>query len=357
MRYLSAHAQHIGGRRYEQDAFELSEYDAPFVEHGGVLAVVCDGMGGMHHGDLASQAAISTIVSEYGKKTPEESIPDALLRSAREANARVLAAANRMGVEGSMGTTLIAVAVRNQEFYYISVGDSALYYVQDRKIKRVNQAHVFGNMLDRAVETGTLSEEDAAAHPERESLTSFIGIANLQEIDRNTDPLTLGPGDTLLLATDGLFKTLSDEEIEKFLNGHPKSWASQLIVGVLDKRHRGQDNVTVLTFTDDSVEYGTLESQQNQSALTVEITSTQLEEHIRKRDAARALANAPTVELSGVTAKLASEPVAKAEEPSPEPKSGLRLSGFLLLGGLIALIALVLAAAFAGYNMGRTSGS
>src|SRR5258706_37771 len=114
MRYLSAHAQHIGARAYQQDTVEFSDLGDPaFVEHGGWLAVVCDGMGGMEHGDLASQTAVATLIAEYGKKSPPESIPDALERSVREANNRVLAIAGGLGVPESMGTTLVAAAVHD----------------------------------------------------------------------------------------------------------------------------------------------------------------------------------------------------------------------------------------------------
>jgi serine/threonine protein phosphatase PrpC len=253
MRYLSAHAQHIGSRKYQQDAFEFSDPDdAAFLEHAGFLAIVCDGMGGMEHGDLASQTAVATMVAEYATKTPLESIPDALVRSVREANSRVLAIAGGLGVTEGMGSTLVAAVVHGGLYYFISVGDSALFHVRDGTAELVNRHHIFGNLLDRAAEIGTISREAAGVHPERESLTSFIGIGELVEIDRNPDPLALAGGDTLLLATDGLFKTLELAEIEAALRGHPQSWPMRLVAATLKKRSRGQDNVTVLSVTADT---------------------------------------------------------------------------------------------------------
>src|SRR6202451_1592094 len=91
MRYLPAHAQHIGARRYQQDSLGLADpEDHAFLAHGGFLAVLCDGMGGMEHGDVASQTAVRAVLESYARKTPDESIPAALERSAREANERVI---------------------------------------------------------------------------------------------------------------------------------------------------------------------------------------------------------------------------------------------------------------------------
>ncbi|MEQ1886706.1 MAG: protein phosphatase 2C domain-containing protein [Bryobacteraceae bacterium] len=349
MRYLSAHAQHIGARRYQQDAFELAEYDPTFREHGGILAVVCDGMGGMQHGDLASQAAISTLIAEYGRKAQAESIPEALLRSVQAANKRVVTVAEGMGVEGSMGTTLIATAILNGQYHYISVGDSAIFHVRDQKLQLVNQPHVFGNLLDRAVETGTLTQDEANAHPEREALTSFVGISNLQEIDRSDEPRAYGTGDTLLLATDGLFKTLETSEIEAELAGHPQDWPSRLIAATLNKRSRGQDNITVLTVTDDTAGIGPKVARTDQSQVTVEISQAELEEHLRRR-AAQQKPPAPPADVPS-DARSADAPA--GESASAEKTQNARISRGLFLGGIVALALLAVAFALLGYKMGR----
>ena len=65
------------------------------------LFVVCDGMGGMEHGDLASETAVRAMLNAYALKTPDESIPQALERSVREANQRVIEAALLRALEGA----------------------------------------------------------------------------------------------------------------------------------------------------------------------------------------------------------------------------------------------------------------
>jgi protein phosphatase len=105
IRYLHGDAQHIGSRRHQQDSFGFSDPDEAFQAHGGFVAVVCDGMGGMEHGDIASQTAVRAVLEAYAPKTAEESIPQALERSVHQANERVFAAAQSLGVAEGAGTT------------------------------------------------------------------------------------------------------------------------------------------------------------------------------------------------------------------------------------------------------------
>jgi serine/threonine protein phosphatase PrpC len=249
-RYLSGEAQNIGSRQYQQDCYGFSDAnDVKFLEHGGLLAVLCDGMGGMERGDLASQTAVRAVLDAYSLKRPGETIPDALVRSMHEANRRVLAISQELGRTEGVGTTLVAAVVHDSGMHFLSVGDSGLFLASGGQLQMLNRPHVFANVLDQAVTRGTMSREQAENHPERESLTSFIGIQALHEIDRNTEPCLLHQGDTILLASDGMFKTLRMDEILASLAGHPQSWPSLLVARTLAKRAPSQDNVTVISVT------------------------------------------------------------------------------------------------------------
>ncbi len=253
MRFLPANAQHIGSRHSQQDWFGFGDPDnRDFVAHGGFLAVVCDGMGGMEFGDAASRTATRAFLDAYQEKTPAETIPAALERSVRVANQAVVALAQSYGLSDGMGTTLVAAAFHDSAMHYISVGDSGLFLLRGGNLQTVNHPHVFANLLDAAVARGTLSAADAETHPERESLTSFIGAENLEEIDASAEPIPLAPGDAVLLASDGLFKTLSNDEMLACMNGNPLNWPEALVTQTIAKKREHQDNVTVLSVTVES---------------------------------------------------------------------------------------------------------
>jgi serine/threonine protein phosphatase PrpC len=253
MRFLPGNAQHIGARQSQQDSFGFADPDdQAFIAHGGFLAIVCDGMGGMEHGDFASRTAVRTFLDAYRRKTPQESIPAALERSVFEANASVVELARRFGMVEGIGTTLVATALIDRAMFYISVGDSGIFHVSGGQIQTVNRPHVFANLLDQAVARGQIKLEEALAHPERESLTSYIGAEKIEEIDANIDPWPLQDGDTVLLASDGMFKTLEPGEILACLRGNPPSWPEMLVEQTLAKQREFQDNVTVLSVTIES---------------------------------------------------------------------------------------------------------
>ncbi len=245
MRFLAAGSQHIGRRSSQQDSFGI--VDASGEE--GALAIVCDGMGGMEHGDDASRLAVEGFLKAWTEKPPEETVPAALERCARYANQQVLEFARAISLVGGVGTTLVAAAFEPTGFHYISIGDSGLFLCRDGRIEEVNQHHVFANYLAAAVESGKITAQAALAHPDRDSLTSFVGAEELHEIDQSRASVPLEAGETVLLASDGLFKTLNAADIEACLNGYPPLWPEALVARVLASQRLFQDNVTVVSVT------------------------------------------------------------------------------------------------------------
>jgi len=247
MQILLGNAQHIGSRAEQQDDFGCSSLgDQTFVDHGGVLVVVTDGMGGMAQGREASQVAKHAILEHYAKKTPEEAISDALWSSLLAANARVVEFAATLGLEKQIGTTLVAAVVRGNELYWIAVGDSHIYLCRGQEIRQLNTDHDYAQHLSQAVAQGQMEPEEASNHPWRHALTSYLGIPVLTEIDRNEKPVLLLPGDRILLCSDGLYRTLPTTDIIPLLDQHPQAAAEALVQATLAQGRQRQDNVTVV---------------------------------------------------------------------------------------------------------------
>jgi serine/threonine protein phosphatase PrpC len=248
VQFLTANAQHIGSRPNQQDAFGFSDpNDDRLVRHGGFLSIVADGMGGLAYGDLASKMAVKAFLDSYRAKDESEAIADALERAAYAANEAVWMMAAQAGVAGDVGTTLVGAVAFGSTLYWVSVGDSAVYLLRDGKLSLLNTSHVYGRDLDARAARGEITVEQALGDPQRDALTSYIGKRELKLVDHNLNPIILEAGDRILLATDGLFKTLPEEEIAAVLSTEGSHAAEALVSRVIERKRDHQDNVTVVT--------------------------------------------------------------------------------------------------------------
>jgi serine/threonine protein phosphatase PrpC len=251
-----SNAQDIGTREEQQDAFGISDASDPvFLSHGGVVAVVADGIGGLLEGGRASRAAALRFIEAYQEKEMEEPVGDALMRATREANQAVVDLARVEGILGNTGTTLVAAALVEGKLSWVSVGDSRLYLLRDGGLHRVTVDHNVATELEEMVAAGRMSAAEAQDYPDLAALTSFIGIEGLDVIDHNVRPLPLRDGDRLLLCSDGLDGPLSDDEISVLAGGDPSQAAESLVAGALSKGGAHQDNLTgvLLTFASDAL--------------------------------------------------------------------------------------------------------
>jgi protein phosphatase len=247
MRFSLGNAQHIGDRSEQQDSFGFSDPDdSALAAHAGVAAVVADGMGGLANGAAASSAAVQAFLKAYAAKRPEESIPDALLRSIRAANQAVLTIWHRNGDRESLGSTLAAVALHENWLYWVSAGDSRVYILRAGQITRLTNDHNYAADLEVQVGRGRISREEASHHPDREALTSYLGLENLPHIDRSVRAFAVEPGDCVLICSDGLYRALSEQEIAAALEKDARRTCETLVERALAKHVTGQDNITTM---------------------------------------------------------------------------------------------------------------
>ena len=248
MKLMLGGAQNIGKRKEQQDYFYISTPAFGHTEQSNQnLLVVCDGIGGACFGKEAAQIACEALQGFLMTKDGIYDATAALLQAVRYANSEVIAFMTRRKVRTVGGTTLIAALIINDMLYWISVGDSHIYHFSDKRLKQLNEDHLYANVLDAAVKEGKIDKDFAERHPRRDSITSFIGIWELKEI--SSGKIRLAPGTYVLLSTDGLYKTLSEDEIAEVHDLNPQKWAEILIKDTLDKNNRYQDNVTVAIAT------------------------------------------------------------------------------------------------------------
>ncbi len=240
----TAMATHIGTRAYQQDAAYVVE---PLKQAGTAFAILCDGMGGMENGELASSDVVVYMANQYGANGRIQDVGTYLEKTAYKVNEMIYDRYVSQGMR--VGTTFITTYVDGNQLYWMSVGDSRIYIIRDGEIARLTKDHNYSMELQMMVEKGTMTQEEADSNPQKEALVSYIGIDQLEYIDVSKRPLELLPNDTILLCSDGLTKSISDDKILETLLAQGQSLneeAHRLIAIALDNNMGSQDNTTVV---------------------------------------------------------------------------------------------------------------
>ena len=241
-------SSHIGRRKNQQDAYGFSDFkDTLFIDHGGVLAVVCDGIGGLEKGEEASCLAVKTLLDCYMAKPAEESVPAALDKAITMANREVMQLAMQIGNEDNVGTTLAAVVVHQDELFWRSAGDSRIYLHRSDQLTQLSRDHTYAQELAQNQKAREMSPEDIANHPYGNALVSYVGVGENIDVDHNEGLVKLQSGDVLLICSDGVYNALNDAEIIEALQ-QPDAMKAALGLQhkTLDKQLINQDNLTAI---------------------------------------------------------------------------------------------------------------
>lgn len=239
----------MGNRKYQQDAVYVSPSKRIAAnKKSKVMAVVCDGMGGMADGGLASTTAIDMMKQGFSRieKMPDINIPE-FFRSGIIAIDRAVAALPKENGRGS-GTTMVAVIAEDDKLYWASVGDSRIYILRGNDMRQVTRDHNYLLRLQEMVASGQMTLEEAQKQKQKEALISFLGIGNVSLMDINIQPFQLQLGDAVLLCSDGIPKTLSDERIKAIMfssTSSMKEKAHTLVMAAVRENTHSQDNTSV----------------------------------------------------------------------------------------------------------------
>ncbi|MEF9970768.1 MAG: Stp1/IreP family PP2C-type Ser/Thr phosphatase [Oscillospiraceae bacterium] len=207
-----------------------------------VLAL-CDGMGGARAGSVASEVALSNFLnritaslSDKKKKNTEALISEAV----SYANQCVFERALTDDECDGMGTTLVAAIIRGRQCFVANVGDSRAYLISEGTIVQVTRDHSF---VEDMVDRGTITREQARAHPRKNVITRALGAEEFVDCDIFSPDFL--KNDILLICSDGLSNTLNDDEIlEIVINNKSLADMGKLLLDLALSRG-APDNVTV----------------------------------------------------------------------------------------------------------------
>ncbi len=224
-------------RKENQDTYRIAR-------NGGVC-VVCDGMGGAAGGRIASTLAAETYVAELDKVLKPDMTPEQL----REASSYAVAMANQ-AVENramedaelsNMGTTLVSAIAYEGGAVVTNIGDSRAYYITEAGITRITKDH---SLVESMVDHGDITADEARHHPNRNLITRALGRDTNAACDGYIRPME--KGDYILLCTDGLVNTVTDQEmLFEIIHGQGEDTCLSRLMEIA-KSQGAPDNVTAV---------------------------------------------------------------------------------------------------------------
>ena len=237
----------IGSCRQENQ----DNYCGQQLTDGSGWGIVCDGMGGANGGRVAAKIATDTMLQYFSRQLKtlrhgEEN--QFIMRGFDITNRAVYDKATSDPDMLGMGTTGVCAYIYENMAHIVHAGDSRAYLFRGGQIRQLTRDH---SMVQQLVDSGQITREQAAAHPQKNLITRALGVS--ANIVPEYNRCGIEKGDIILLCTDGLTNMVSDEEIALILQettffDAPGVLVDRALLG------GGQDNITVLLMGVESTE-------------------------------------------------------------------------------------------------------
>lgn len=232
----------IGSRPNNEDRFAMT------CSTDSVLLVVADGMGGHVDGEVAAQIVVDVLSQQFRQMAyPRVAQPRHFLATTiADAHQAILDHAIVQRLSEVPSTTVVAAIIQDDTLYCAYAGDSRLYVLEQGSVRFRSRDH---SHVQRLIDTGFLNEIDAANHPARNRIYNCLGAVGEPEIEMIA-PMTLTPGCTVLLCSDGLWGMVPDAELARVFNGRVAPAVLPALMNVAEKRAaEHSDNLTAMAFT------------------------------------------------------------------------------------------------------------
>lgn len=256
-----------------------------------LFMVIADGMGGHLHGEVAAQIAVQYITEAFQRESHPTKLADPFLflsGAISNAHHAILDYAADRFLPEAPRTTCVACIVQDSIAYWAHAGDSRLYVIRGGRILAQTRDH---SRVQRMLEDGLISAEEAVNHPARNRIFSCLGGGHMPQIDysKKTPLMT---GDMVMLCTDGVWGPLSGELIAGALGGGNVMQAVPALLNQAESRGGANaDNLSMIAMRwEENYTEDTLGSVSTKT-MPVDSFTTQMEEFAKARKGAQPLPN------------------------------------------------------------------
>jgi len=238
-RFTASTGLHRGDRAYQQDQVELIRH--PRVA-GTMMAVLADGMGGKSGGRKAADQVLLTARQIFERYSPSQDDAAELLRQL-VVEAHLMIKLTAITSEEEPHSTVAGYLIgAGLECDIVHAGDSRVYHFRGAEMMKRSVDHSY---VQRLVDEGRISDDQANTHPQSNLLTGCLGTQTdppvaLWHIDK------LEPGDSVLACSDGLWHYFTAKEIGTILHALPPREASEMLISKARQRAQGGgDNLSL----------------------------------------------------------------------------------------------------------------
>lgn len=236
-------------KKTNQDSLLIQEADA---ECGKVLfAVVCDGMGGLSKGEVASASLINAYADWFRtlfpallgqgieEQTLRRSLEDVVVKKSRQ----IMEYGRQSGV--SLGTTIVLLLIADGHYYIMNVGDSRVYQLRNQ-IMQLTKDQTY---VQREMDMGRMTLEQAKTDPQRNVLLQCVGAGDYLEPDFYSGEVIRG--ENYMLCSDGFRHIITEQELYQYLNPDAADTPQKMQENMryltdLNKYRKEQDNISVI---------------------------------------------------------------------------------------------------------------
>ena len=207
------------------------------------IYVVADGMGGHNAGEVASQMAVQRIISYVNENFSFCKAENLIDEAIKKVNRDIFNFSNTNENLSGMGTTVTVCFITESFMHVANVGDSCCFAIRNNEIRKITKDH---SLVQELVDSGNLSEKEAANHPKKNIITRALGTNSTVDVD--IFQLDNEEYNSYILCSDGLTNELTKEEILQVVTEEEDyiNCANKLVQ--LAKEKSGRDNITVLLF-------------------------------------------------------------------------------------------------------------
>lgn len=223
-----------------------------FIEGNTAVMVLCDGIGGLERGELASGKAVQTIL-DCARKYEWKENPRAFLEYlVEEANRAVFDLADEENIPLQGGCTLVLLLAVGRRVYWANVGDSRAYIIKKDEMYQMTEDHNYSEQLKKELRENKLSaEEYETLKTKGAALTSYLGMGELKERSVCKEPLLMDREEVILVESDGLYKLLEEEQIRQIVRKNVRclDMVGEELLGKAKEHVRNyQDNTSIILF-------------------------------------------------------------------------------------------------------------